>query len=262
MLLDNNKFVDLILGIVRKRLAVLNLSSVDVVVCSKCRSYVVYNDDTAHLHDAECLYLYDHHLMSLSYLGVLSQYKFAVTIFHELRHIMQSERHKTDISYDYYPYTLAFFTRISCEEYYMNRMNYYHNIKELDAMLYGMEQSYLLFIELYGTKIADAVFFAYINNFRTHNTGAYKYGILDAGHEYAFPDEVFEIYSHEIELCPYRLRECMCFKDNDSLYSKLLFAQDGIQQDELIVRDFLLKHEYMYDDLLKCTPGLKFLSML
>lgn len=172
-------------------------------------------------------------VLDLRQLTVLSK-----TVFHELGHAKQEYRHKNEDSQEMYYMGLTYIACLLYEDYYRDRYNYFHNIKEIDAEFNGIKGAHYFISSITDDLTATKYVVDYINvRVNKYQKNPEKFYYIDVSHRYNNMTDIYKAFAYSIVMSHTCHRHCD-FWQNSSEFFDIYNESNGTQQDLLLVERF------------------------
>lgn len=254
---DNASAVIYIQHVIDSTLSSLQLHNVSVVLdeslpCGKGFTQTCSDASQIHTVIKVCI-----GIAGLSKEGVNADAIFAAvkTAYHEIRHIYQEMQHVSDTDDRAYKMAICYVARLAVPEYYTDKWNYYHCLKELDAEYYALSEARYAFMLSWGYRIANRQLLDYINNVIKNRVKSGQPWYFIPVNEYKSVREVMRLYNEAIDAC-INIGRNVGFL-NAEVYAGIEHISPGFQQDEFIVRQYLKDKPELRAILEQNTPALK-----
>lgn len=161
---------------------------------------------------------------------------FVKTVFHELRHAEQEYMHKTEDSPMMYSMGLTYIACLLYDDYYRDRYNYFHNIKEIDAEYHGLKNAYDFLSNVFDEKVATESILHFINwHVTLYKNNNDKIYYIDVSKAYDNVSDVWVAFETSIKNSMIVRRNCDFWK-NDNYFHCVYDESNGLIQDEMIVK--------------------------
>ncbi len=254
---DNNSAVIYIQNVIDSTLQSLQLHDVSVVLdrslsCGK--GFTQTCSDATQIHSVikVCIGVAD-----LTKQGVNADAIFAAikTTYHEMRHIYQEMQHVSDIDKRAYKMAICYVARLAVPEFYLDKWNYYHCLKELDAEYYALNAARYAFTLSWGHRIANRQLLDYVNKVISNKIKSGQPWYFIPMYEYKSVRDVMRQYRNAIDTCC-KIGRNVGFLDPVT-YAGVEHVPAGFQQDEFIVRQYLKDKPDLRAILEQNTPALK-----